>query len=131
MRTIITFLIFATALMAQKPQYPRTVTFTIAAGGSLSAGVDLKGCTLARMELPTLGSSAAITFPVSEDGGTYKELTDFYGSAVSYPASTGNVIVVLNPADWYGIKYMKVRSGTSSSAVTQAGGASIKFTCKD
>lgn len=134
MKTIYRVLICA-ALMgalafAQVPRYPRTVSLTIAAGGSLSAGVDLKGCTLARMELPTI-TSAAITFAVSEDGGTYKELYDFYGSAVAYPASTGGVIVALSPGDWFGLKFLKVRSGTSASAVTQAGGAVIKFTCKD
>jgi hypothetical protein len=134
MKTIYRLLICAALLgafaFAQKSQYPRTVNFTIAAGGSLSAGVDLKGCTLARMELPTM-TSAAVTFQVSEDGGTYKELFDFFGAAVAYPAGTGGVVVVLSPQDWYGLKYMKVRSGTSASAVTQAGGATIKFTCKD
>jgi hypothetical protein len=131
MKTLIAFLILAGSLSAQVPsRFPRTVTLTIAAGGSLSAGVNMNGCTVARMELPTI-TSAAITFQASEDGGTYRELTDFYGSAVSYPASTGNVIVVVGPGDWYSMKFMKVRSGTAASAVAQAGGASIKFTCRD
>jgi hypothetical protein len=112
-------------------QWPRTVDVTIAAGGSLSAGVNFQGCTIARMTIPTI-TSAALTFQVSGTGGSdYKELFDFFGSAVSYPASTGNVTVVMNPADWYGVRFLKVRSGTAASAVTQDGGAVITFTCKD
>lgn len=131
MKTLIAFLVLAGALSAQVPsRFPRTVTLTIAAGGSLSAGVNMNGCTVARMELPTI-TSAAITFQASEDGGTYRELKDFYDAFITFPASTGNVIVVVGPGDWYSMKWMKVRSGTAASPVTQDGGAVIKFTCRD
>jgi len=118
--------------LAQVPsQFPRTVTATIAAAGSLSAPVNLQGCTIARMELSTFASSAVLTFQTSSNGGTFLEMVDFYATPIQYPASTGNVAVVMIPQDWYRMRWMRVRSGTAASPVTQSGGVTITFTCQD
>ena len=107
---------------------PRTVTATIAAGGSLSPGVDLAGCTVARIELPAI-TSAVLTFQASEDGATYRELEDWY-APVQLRATTGNKVFWVETY-WYGVRWIKVRSGTASSAVTQTNAVNVNFVCKD
>lgn len=62
----------------------------IAAQGTLSNAVDLRGYGLIGLILPTI-TSANLTFRVSEtEGGTYRTLNDATGAAVTITASTGN-----------------------------------------
>jgi hypothetical protein len=108
----------------------RAVNVTIAQGASLSAAANLGFCSVMRMELPTI-DSAALTFQISEDGTTYRNYYDEFGSEVSVPASTGARIVRFNPGDLRNIRYIKIRSGTAASAVNQTTAAvSIRVVCQ-
>ena len=92
---------------------------TIASGTSLTAAVPLGAKTLVGIAMPASGWDAAgLSFQVSADGGT-TWLEMFSSSAViGYTAAAGSYIAI-DPALWRGINLIKVRSGTTGSAVTQ------------
>ena len=115
-----------------------TITATIADNQSLSASVQLGGtgasnvCTPAAIIIPsTWVTATTMTFQASLDGSTWYELHDEYGTAVSITVSASKYIR-LNPSDWWGVPFLKLRSGTSGSAVqqTEDAGVAIKILCK-
>lgn len=91
----------------------------IAASGSLSGGINLGGARLVALVLPTI-ASAAITFQGSVDGVNYYNVYNSDGTTeTATGASTGNRIVACPAAAQY-LPWVKVRSGTAGSAVTQS-----------
>lgn len=103
------------------------VTATITAGQSLSGAVDLTSERLHRFSIGASGASwtaAAITFQTSPDGSTWNDLWDaMAGVEVTVAAATiaGGRTLVVDPAYFYGVRYLKFRSGTSASPVAQTG----------
>ena len=98
-----------------------TATAPIANGASLSGAVDLNRRGIAGLIMPAAWTTAAITFQVSVDGITYVNLYDTNGEA-SLPATTvvaASRAIMLDPRAFVGCRYVKVRSGTSGSPVTQ------------
>tara|TARA_X000001382_G_scaffold97453_1_gene71815 strand:- start:99 stop:452 length:354 start_codon:yes stop_codon:yes gene_type:complete len=95
-----------------------TQTVTIANGASLSGSVDLGGRKLCAIIMPAAWTSAAITFQASMDGSTFY---DVYDAAVERNVSVGaSYYSALAIADYIGIRHLKLRSGTSGSAVNQS-----------
>lgn len=98
-----------------------TVTATIAAGTSLSGAADLGTGRVVGLILPAAWTSAAITFQASADGTTF---FDLYDDAIERTIPSGSVaasrFLAMQFGDWLGIRAIKVRSGTSASAVTQS-----------
>lgn len=97
---------------------------TIAAAGSLSGAVDLKGRMLAGIVMPAAWTAASLTFQVSLDNTTFVNLYADQGlsgtsteytiaTAASYGHSLGGV-------DWLAWRYVKVRSGTAGTPAAQA-----------
>jgi hypothetical protein len=68
--------------------------------------------------MPGAWSAANLTFQASEDGVTYSNLYDYTGTEINVVAAA-SVFIRLNPADWVGIRYLIVRSGTSGTPVNQ------------
>jgi len=93
---------------------------TIANGASLSGAVDLTAYRLFAIVMPASWTAASLTFQVSPDGTNYADLYDDTGSEVTFTAAASRVIQNTNPGRWLGFRYIKVRSGTSGSAVNQA-----------
>ncbi|QOZ76723.1 hypothetical protein XH83_15440 [Bradyrhizobium sp. CCBAU 53351] len=91
---------------------------TIANGQSLSAPIDLANHALASIEFPSAWTAAVITFQVSSDGVTYRDLWDENGE-VSFQAAA-NRAIRLASWGWFAIRYLKIRSGTSAAPVAQA-----------
>ena len=77
-----------------------------------------------------MASSAVLTFQASMSGTVFRERVDFFNTAITFPASTGNLSVDLEPSQWFAMQWLKVRSGTAASAVTQATAVTISFACK-
>jgi hypothetical protein len=104
----------------------RAITVNIATGGSLSAAGQSVGNALVGIVMPAAWTTANLTFQVSQDGVTYQELYDNTGTAVTV-TTAASYTHALAPAAWMGFNYIKVRSGTSGSAVTQTrtGGTDI------
>ncbi len=106
--------------MSEMPDtfYP-TFAFTIANGASLSGGVDLGGMAVARIVMPAQWTTAVLTVQASADGQTYSDLYDRYGTEYTIQAAAGRAIVI-PVSELCAMRYIKLRSGTSGSAVNQA-----------
>jgi hypothetical protein len=87
---------------------------------------------LVGLMIPAAWTAAAITFSASQDGTTYADLWETStGTAVERTIASANIptaatrFLSLNLSDWVGVNWLKVRSGTSASAVNQAAARSI------
>jgi hypothetical protein len=103
-----------------------TTTATITTGTSLSAAVALGNKQLVGIAMPAAWDTAALTFQVSVDGGTTFIEMQSTSAVVSYTAAASQYIAV-DPAIWRGVNTLKVRSGTSGSAVNQTTGGTDRL----
>jgi hypothetical protein len=98
----------------------------IANGESLSGAVDLGNYRLFGIQMdPTAWTAAALTFKVSVNGVDFFDLYDDTGTEQNWTVSAQKFVQVSQPAKWLGIRYIKVRSGTSASPVNQGGARSL------
>lgn len=95
-----------------------TLDVVIASGGSLSPVVDLGSLTPLGIVMPAAWDAAGLTFMVSADGTTFYDLYDDAATEVAVAADASRV-VRLDPANWAGFRYIKIRSGTTGSPVNQ------------
>lgn len=93
-------------------------TATIASGASLSGAFDLGQSRAARLAFPAAWTAADVTVQTSMDGVTYRDLYDKDGTEYTIKAALSRS-VLLPIADFFGIRYLKFRSGTSAAAVNQ------------
>ena len=101
-------------------------TVTIASGASLSDAIDLSGkevvlsgLRLLAIEMPAAWTAADLTFQASMDGGTtYTNMYNADGDEITVTAAASRFIV-LDPATFCAVTNIKIRSGTSASAVNQ------------
>lgn len=108
-------------------------TATIAAGQSLSAAVDLNRRGLAGLIMPAGWDAAGLSFRVSMDNQTFVNLYDTNGEA-TLPASTvvaASRGIMIDPRAFVGFRYVKVRSGTSGSPVTQSAERAITLVVRE
>lgn len=108
---------------------PTSVPVTIANGASLAAFVDLDTKTLVGIHMPAAWDTANLTFQVSEDGVTYDNLYDSAGIEKTITVAASRYISV-TPAEWVGVRFLKVRSGTSGTAVNQTAARTIQLITK-
>lgn len=101
-----------------------TATATIANAASLSGAVALSGKGIIRIVMPGTWTAANLTFQTSADNNTYNDLYTSTGSEYTVTAAASRSII-LPPADFVGINYIKVRSGTAAAAVNQGGSRDI------
>lgn len=93
----------------------------IASGQSLSGVVDLRGWTITAIEVPSSWTAANITLAASAtEGGTFVPVYDASGTELEVTAAASRFIVVA-PDATRAIEFVKIRSGTSSAGVNQAG----------
>jgi hypothetical protein len=98
------------------------LTVTIANGESLSAAGDLGPACLSAILMPASWTAADLTFQGSVDGTTFFNLyqSDNAGNDAEYlVGADASRIIVVPLADWAGIRFLKVRSGTAGSPVAQ------------
>lgn len=105
-----------------QPATPSTLvytTVTISSGTSLSAAVDMAGFTLVGIFMPAAWTAAGLTFQASTAfAGTFQNL--YTASGTEYSVTTDASRHVIIPyADFLGVRFLKVRSGTSGAAVNQ------------
>jgi hypothetical protein len=99
-------------------------TVTIANGASLSGAIDLGSSSLAGILMPAAWTAAGLSFTVSTSlAGTYVPLWNAIGSEYTVPSASAvaSQFIVLPVADFLGIQFIKVRSGTAAAAVNQGG----------
>lgn len=93
------------------------VTATIPNGGSLTPAIKLGDRTLVGISMPASWTTANLSFQVSVDGTNFQELNSS-SAAIGVTASAG-IYIQLDPSIFIGVNIIKVRSGTSGSAVAQ------------
>lgn len=104
-------------------------TATIASGESLSHKIDVGNGKFHGLSIPSgwAAEAAMITFQVSHDGVSWQDLYNDTGTEVSATAAASRNVslssIALDLAPW---NFIKIRSGTSASAVTQEGNAAAK-----
>lgn len=96
-------------------QYP----VTISNGTSLSPGVDMNNGRLFAVVLPAAWTAASLTFQASQDGITYSNMFDSTGTEVTFTAAASQYVINAVPVEWIGVRFIKVRSGTSGTPVNQ------------
>lgn len=89
---------------------------TIASGGTVSSALNLttSGHCVVGLITPGTLTGTSFTFQASADGSTYNALYDKNGSQYSVTVSTSRYIY-LPPADFAGIPYLKIVSGSTES----------------
>lgn len=102
------------------------VDAAIASGQSLSGAIDLGAGRLARIVFPAALTGTQVTFQTSYDGTNYANLYDETGTEVAYTvAASREVRVPLT--DWLGIRWLKIRTGTSGSPSAQGADRALKL----
>ena len=100
------------------PQLVARLPVSIAINTSLSAAVNIMGGLPAVIEMPAAWDAANLTFQTSGDGTNYFNVYDESGTEVTVTADTSRRIR-LEPSQWAGIQYIKIRSGTAGVPVVQ------------
>jgi hypothetical protein len=92
---------------------------TIAAGESLSDGIDCSGGNIVRITVPQEYTKANMSFQVSSDGNSYNDLYDAQGHEIVIVAKPDSGIVI--EEHWGRVfGFIKLRSGTRANPVEQA-----------
>jgi hypothetical protein len=106
----------------------KTATIAMNDSAGLSDVVDLGvGYQLVGIQMPSAWTAAKLTFRCSADGVTYANKFDRYGSEFEIPtqSAAASQYIQLEPSDFLGVRYVMVRSGSSATPVTQAGGRAL------
>lgn len=100
-----------------------TKSATILSGASLSGAIALGVQVLVGIQMPAAWTAASLTFQVSIDNGvTWTNLFDDGGNEVTLaPTSPAGKYLATDPSAFAGITFLKIRSGTNGSPVTQLG----------
>ena len=93
-------------------------TATIANAASLSDAVYLHGEVLVGIRMPAVWDAANLTFQVSMDDVTYLNAYSQVGAEHVVTAAASRHIWV-DPTDFAGYRWIKVRSGTAGTPVVQ------------
>lgn len=108
---------------------PIELPVTISNGQSFSNVVDIGNKTVIGIVMPGSWTAANLTMQVSTDGTTYNDVYDSAGTEKTYTAAVSRYIII-DPADFIGAKYIKVRSGTAAATVNQGAERIIKLITK-
>jgi hypothetical protein len=98
----------------------------ISSGQSLSAAVDLGVARLVGISTPGALEPTVLTFQASYDGATWNNVYDSAGAEKSVTVGVSRRII-LSPADFYGVRYVKVRGGTAASPTTVVADRTLKL----
>ncbi len=98
----------------------------IASGQSVSADVDTGGATVLMIGLPSAWTAADLTFQVGDGLGGWMNLHSADGTEYTVKAAAGRC-VLLPPADFARVRYLRVRSGTSATPVAQAAERTVQL----
>lgn len=87
----------------------------MAASGTTSGAFTVDGYSFGGVQLPGTLTSTAITFTVSDTlAGTYVELTDSTGSAISQTVAASKAFAL--PPELFAFKYAKLVCGSSEGS---------------
>lgn len=96
-----------------------SITATILSGASVSNDLDLGNARLGRIAMPAAWTAADITLQTSHNNLNWNNLFDKDGSEYRIIAASGRSMLI-PLVDMLSVRYLRIRSGTSSAAVNQA-----------
>lgn len=88
---------------------------TILNGTSTTNGVDMGVYRAVGLSIPAAFTGTTLTFKSSYSGNSHVPVHDSSGSAISVTVGPSRR-VVLNPANFYGIRHLQIVSGSAESA---------------
>ncbi len=95
-----------------------TATITQDDATGLSAEIDLGGSSMQTILMPAAWTAASLTFSVAEaTSGTFRNAYDDSGTEVVVTTAASRAIPM--PSELAGARFIKLRSGTSGTPVTQ------------
>lgn len=100
---------------------------TIADGQSLSGIVDLAGSSLVGIMTSAGWATADLTFQTCPDSTTCANYCDVQGAEIVISSVAASSYRALDPSDFAGVRFVRVRSGTSGSPVAQSGGDNVSL----
>lgn len=90
-------------------------------GASLSAAVNLQGGIITGIYVPASWTTAALTFQACDTAdGTFVDMYDSDGNEISVAIGSSQ-FVAINPTNFYGVNFIRLRSGTTGTPVNQSG----------
>jgi hypothetical protein len=102
------------------PSREFTHSVTIAGSASLSGAIDLYDYTLCGVITDSAWDGGAISFAAATTlSGTYVAVVNSAGSEVTTGSIAASKWCALDPADFAGVRYLKIQSGTSAATVNQ------------
>lgn len=114
------FCLAAAPLRAQAGVGVTVSTVTILSAASLSGALYMGENVPVALLMPSSWTTASLTYQCSTDGTTYGNVYDDGGTEMTSTTAASR-FVTLPAALFAGCKYIKIRSGTSGSPVTQGG----------
>ena len=100
---------------------------TIANGGTLSDAVYLHGEVLVGIRMPAAWDAANLTFQVSMDDVTYLNAYSQAGAEHVVTVTAVSTHIWVDPTDFAGYRWLKVRSGTAGTPVEQSTGEDARL----
>lgn len=107
---------------------------TIANGASLSGSVDLTGVLLVGIYMPSAWTAADITFQASpdyddDDTVTFQSIYNGDGDeyTIASAAAQASRFIAIDPRDFAGVRFLKIRSGTAAAAVNQGAARTLRL----
>lgn len=92
------------------------VTCTVTSGNTTSGEVDLAGCQLVGIYVPSTFDGTSITLTAAPTaGGTHVTVQDGYGSTYTITTTASRYVPIPNLAITAGIVFLKMVCGTSQS----------------
>ena len=114
--------------MAHEQAQNRNVkTATIANAASLSDAVYLHGEVLVGIRMPAVWDAANLTFQVSMDDVTYLNAYSQAGAEHVVTVAGASLHIWVDPTDFAGYRWIKVRSGTAGTPVVQDTGQDARL----
>lgn len=102
-------------------------TLSIPAGESISNTIDIDKRGLQAIVIPSSWTKAAISFQMAiEEGGDYVDVFFSTGEEVKFFPDASKAYVI-SPSVLEGLRFIKIRSGSSATPVIQVSTANIKL----
>src|SRR5512138_135504 len=93
-----------------------TAKITVATDSQVSAVIAISGCVPLKLVMPAAWTAADITLQDSEDGVTFQDVYDQYGSQVTLKVAQAQNII-LDPSMMMGLgPYLKIRSTVAQAS---------------
>lgn len=93
-------------------------TVTIANGAAVSDAVFIGGALVSGVLMPDTWTAAGLTFQGSVDGTNFYDIQT--SSAELSATAAVDQVIMIDPVNFYGLEWIKVRSGTAGTPVNQA-----------